>query len=208
MTSHRGVCCIVVAAGMSTRFPGNKLLYRVKNKPLILYTLENLVESNVIDRIVLVLGYQAAEVFRVIVNELSNVSKILFVYNKEYKEGGMSSSIKTGLKACPKDNDIMVHPGDVPFVKPEVIRSVVEEHLKSNNLITIASYKGRGGHPIIISRELRRELESIREETMGLKDVVKRYADKVVKIETGTPSVLRDIDSMEDLEEAEKMGIL
>ncbi len=201
------IVAVVVAAGLSSRFPGNKLLYEIGGKPLIALTVSRILEAGV-GRVVVVLGHQASRVFEAIINNVQDTMRLVFVYNKDFAEGGMSSSVKTGIRVVPKDLHIMVHPGDVPFLKAETIRRVAEIHLKEKNLITVACYKGRGGHPIIFSPLLREELENIKEETFGLKEVVSRHRDEIRRVETDDPGVLRDVDYPEDITIAEKTGLL
>ncbi|MCR6668558.1 MAG: hypothetical protein NDF51_00970, partial [archaeon YNP-WB-040] len=64
---------------------------------------------------------------------------------------------------------------------------------------------GRRGHPIMISRELFREVMGISEEGMGLKEVIKRHEMEIAYAETENAGVIRDIDNPEDLKEALKL---
>ncbi len=201
------IVAVVVAAGLSSRFPGNKLLYEIRGKPIISITVSKILEAGV-GRVVVVLGHQASKVFEALINNIQDPTKLIFVYNKDFAGGGMSSSVRTGIRVVPEHLHIMVHPGDVPFLKANTIRKVAKLHLEESNLITVACYKGRGGHPIIFSPALRGELENIKEETFGLKEVVLRHRKEIRRVETGDPGVLRDVDYPEDVVIAEKTGLL
>ncbi len=194
------IVVITPAAGLSTRFPGDKMLYVVGGKPLISWTVEKLLRAGV-DKLVVVLGYRAEDVLKAILSNVSDTTRLYFAYNSEYSIGGMSSSIKRGLGLVCEGEHIMVHPGDVPCVKIESIRKVMEEALKSKESITVAAYNGRKSHPIVFKPYLLKELLEIGEETRGLKGVISRHYDEIRIVETGDPGTLRDIDRIEDLKE-------
>jgi molybdenum cofactor cytidylyltransferase len=198
--SEYKVTAIVLAAGMSTRFPGDKLLYNLGGKPLIVWTVSKIIKAG-ISKIVVVLGHRAEDVFTTINNWVGeeDKGKIAYIYNPLYREGGMSSSIKTGLKLVCGDEHILIHPGDIPCLRTESITRVVESGIHSNSPITVAAYNGRNSHPIMFKPYLLKELYEIGEETRGLKGIVNKYREKMNVVETGDPGTLRDIDRPEDL---------
>jgi len=194
---------IILAAGLSTRFPGNKLLQRIKGKPLIVHTVEKFLTAGM-DKIIIVLGKDAEKIFAAIAEGVSEeeLSKIFFAYNSGYAVGGMSSSIKTGMKIVLPGESVMVHPADVPFIKPASIEMVARAHLSSDLPITVACYNGRHAHPIVFKPELHEEIMGISEEGRGLKSLVAKYREKMLCVETGDPGTLRDVDTPEDLKKA------
>lgn len=204
----RGIQALVLSAGLSTRFPGNKLLFPVGGVPLIVRTISNLVVHDRIEKIIIVTGFMREEIEAVIRRYFEpalRTHKITFVYNPLYKEGGMSSSIRKGLEIADKLSDILVMPGDVGCISSETIKVVLDKHASSLSLITVACYKGRHGHPIIFKSTLRSELESIDEETYGLKKVVKNHVNEVNCVETNDPGVVLDIDTIDDLRKCEEL---
>jgi molybdenum cofactor cytidylyltransferase len=196
---------IILAGGLSTRFPGNKMLHLVGGKPLIVHTVEKFISAGM-DKIVVVFGKDAPRVFEALASEISGeeLSKLFFTFNLNYAAGGMSSSIKTGMKIVLPDENVVIHPADVPFLKPSSIEKVVQSHVSSDLPITVACYNGRHAHPILFKPEMREELMGITEEGRGLKSIVGKYRDKILCVETGDPGTLRDIDTPEDLESALK----
>ncbi len=184
---------IILAAGMSTRFPGNKLLYSIKGKPLITYTIESALNSRA-DEVIVVLGHRASEIAKVISNY-----DVVLILNPEY-EKGMSYSVKRGVRAVHKwASAVIIHPADVAFVPSVVFNQVIEEYEKSKSPIVVAAYKGERGHPILFSRELFKEILNISEETLGLKAVTRKYRDETLVVETGYKEVVVDIDTIDDL---------
>ena len=73
------ISAIILAAGKSTRFGACKQLLKLKGKNMIEYTLNN-VKKSVVDEIIVVLGFKASEILKVIQG-----NKI--VINNEYEKG-------------------------------------------------------------------------------------------------------------------------
>ena len=79
---------------------------------------------------------------------------------------------------------------------------MLERHQASSFRITIPTYGGKGGHPIFIAAELLPELADIEEETQGLKAVVRRHADATERFEIDDPTLLWDLNTPEDYQQA------
>ncbi|NAZ11567.1 MAG: NTP transferase domain-containing protein [Desulfurococcales archaeon] len=204
----RGIQAIVLSAGLSTRFPGNKLLFPLGGIPIVARTIRSLVVQEKIEKVIVVTGFMREDVEAAIKRHTEPSlldSKVIFVYNPMYREGGMSSSIKKGLEMVPRDSDILVMPGDVGCISAETIKAVLDYHVSSTSQITVACYKGRHGHPIIFKSTLRNELEAINETTYGLKKVVKNHINEVNCVETSDPGVVLDIDTTSDIEICEDL---
>lgn len=184
---------IILAAGMSTRFPGNKLLYKINDKPLIRIITENALNSKA-DKVVIVVGYEADKVMEALRN-----LPVDFVYNENY-EKGMSTSVKKGVKhVMDIAKAIIIHPADVFFVPPKVFNMVIDYYNTTKAKIVVAGYKGQKGHPILFSSEIFKDIMEISEKTMGLKLVTRKYRKFIHIVETNIEEVLIDIDTLEDL---------
>ena len=135
---------IILAAGLSTRFPGNKMLQTVKEYPLINRVLSCALESE-LDKVLLVLGHMKEEIQSIVPSHLN----LEILDNPNYEEG-MTTSIKTGvIRAKELEADIiMIMPGDILLTDHEVINKGINTLEKTEKAITIASYHGRKGHPI------------------------------------------------------------
>lgn len=178
------------------------MLYVYSDKPLIVQTVQNILESSVVDRVVVITGYMSKELERVLREAGYPVD---IIENPEYATGGMSSSIKTGVLYTIKKYGIplgiMVNPGDVAWVHPGVYALVASKFLEvvDRYKIVVAGYRGRRGHPIIFSTSLLSELLSISEERKGLKEVVEKHGNSVLVVETEYPGVLLDLDTLLDI---------
>jgi molybdenum cofactor cytidylyltransferase len=185
---------IVLAAGKSTRMRGrNKLLIKIKGKPMIRRVAETALKSKV-DEVIVVLGWEAQKIREVLAD-----LPCRFVLNKDY-EHGQSSSVKAGLKEIgTTTRALLVLPGDVARIDTHSINAVLDAYNNGKAPIVVAAHKGRLGHPILLSKELFEETMQIDEQTFGLKSVVRRHQAEMRLVETDTENVLRDVDTPEDL---------
>ncbi|MEM0145594.1 MAG: nucleotidyltransferase family protein [Conexivisphaerales archaeon] len=182
---------IILAAGESTRFGENKLIYRIDGIPIIRRVTMEAMLPNV--RVIVVIGHDPDKIKGAL--EGINVN---YAYNEDYKKG-MSQSIIAGVRLSEAVKGILILPGDMAYIKSHIIEQVIETHTRTGANIVIPTYKSRGGHPILFDVKLRSELLSIKEETRGLKEMVQRHGDQVYKIEVGTPAVIHDVDIRDDL---------
>lgn len=191
-------CAILLAAGESSRMGG-------KPKPLLPWFGETLVERQAealleagVDDVFVVTGHRAYEVQAKV--QGPHVHRIL---NPHYKLG-KSTSIKAGLASLPEDaTSILLLAVDQP--RPAwLIRQVLEAHRARHALITCPRYRGHGGHPLIFDGSLAVELDSISEETQGVRAVVKAHADQVNWVDVDTPLARLDLNTPEAYEEAVK----
>ncbi len=190
---------IVLAAGLSRRFPGNKLLYVWEGKPVIRWTVENILNSRV-DKVVVVLGHDSDKI-RGVLEDLP----VEHVYNPDYNRG-MSTSVKRGVSyALEKYNGdleaIVIAPGDTAWAPPEAYDALIDawRRLRGRKLIFVAAYKGRRGHPILFDAKLIPEILSISEETRGLKKVTSKYRMDTLIVELPYPGIILDLDTYNDL---------
>jgi len=183
----------VLAAGKSTRFGKNKLLHKIGGRTVIGRVVKSALGSEA-DEVILVVGHDAERVGR----EVSG-AECKLVYNSAFEEG-QSSSVKVGVTSAAEDSEAaMILPGDIALISSEAIDKVIEEYRRTGGPIVVAAYQGKHGHPILLDRSLFREIAQINEETQGLKAIVNRHRKQVRQVEVGSPEVLFDLDTEEDI---------
>ena len=192
---------ILLAAGVSRRMGTLKALLDWQGRPLIIHQIVALREAGA-DEVVVVLGHRADELqARIGANrDVYALGKVRCVVNDDYALG-KTTSIKTGLWAVgpstgPGSSIVMLNV-DQPR-SAGIIAQVLTAHQNGdNNLITIPTCKGKGGHPIIVSRKLYSELIAIDEQTQGMKAVTERHREATQRIELGAPELLWDVNTPE-----------
>jgi molybdenum cofactor cytidylyltransferase len=155
-----------------------------------------------VHRVVVVLGNRAKSL-QPIVEGREGVS---WVVNPLYAQG-KTTSIKAGLASLGPEAPaaLLLLNVDQPRTT-ETIRDLLKEHHARGGLITIPTYKGKGGHPIVVAPALLAELRSIDEESLGIKAVVRRHEADIYRLEVADPEVLWDLNTPEEYQAALEGG--
>jgi len=183
---------IILAAGESTRFGENKLLYKIDGRSIIKRVIDECSLEKFVT--VVVVGHE-----REMIEEELRGENVIFAINPDYKAGGMSSSIKIGVSSINPSRAYLITPGDMPYLQRWICEKIIDVYQKSRAKIVIPSFEGKGGHPILFDSSLREELLAVNEETKGLKGILNRHADEILKFEIGTSRILIDIDYKDDI---------
>ncbi len=166
-----------------------KMLLPVRGTTLLASAVTPLLEAG-LERVVVVLGYQAAAVCSGA--GLPADPRVAFCVNEDWTSG-LSSSLRAGLEVCAEADAVVVVLGDQPNLRSEVVRSLVQAAASGAPLV-VPIYKGRVGHPILFRRELLAELGQLSGDA-GARDVVRRHIEHAA-IVTGDPP--RDLDTEAD----------
>ncbi|HEY9640460.1 MAG TPA: nucleotidyltransferase family protein [Coleofasciculaceae cyanobacterium] len=110
---------------------------------------------------------------------------------------GKTQSLRIGLQAIPAAAEaIAIAAVDQPRTT-EIYQILLQRHQQHPSLITAPTYGDRLGHPLLISSRLRPELENLREESQGLRQLIQRYYTTIDKVPFFTPLVLSDLNTPE-----------
>jgi len=115
---------IVAAAGSGTRLDasGSKMLLEINGKPLIVYSLETLSRSGLIDSVIVVASEELIKVMQTLIKSYGLVKV------KRTVAGGPTrvQSVANGLKTLDADTDlVLIHDGARPLVADEIIERAV-----------------------------------------------------------------------------------
>jgi len=111
---------------------------------------------------------------------------------------GMGTSLAAGVRSAPDADGWVVALADMPFIRPDTIRTVAKV-LKEGASIAAPSFQGKRGHPVGFARRFYEELSALRGDD-GARQFLKQHPDWVTLFEVDDPGVLRDIDKPSDLE--------
>jgi molybdenum cofactor cytidylyltransferase len=109
---------------------------------------------------------------------------------------GMFSSIQVGAGAV-TGAPIAVLPGDMPFVRAETVRKLLDAARLTGGIVS-PRYAGRRGHPIVLSADVCAVLIDA-DPTTNLNELLRAQLGQRVDLEVDDPGVLRDVDVTEDL---------
>jgi molybdenum cofactor cytidylyltransferase len=188
---------IILAAGMSTRFGRLKQMLEIGDSTILAMVIDAAVKSD-LDKVVLVLGYQADAIKASLGGKLLN-SRIIAALNPRYHEG-MSTSLKCGLMEIRDEfPSIMVLMGDQPLLSHEVINLVLRSFRSFDKDICVPVYKGKRGLPVCFTKRFYKEILDVGGD-MGAREIIRDNPEDVSSIEVKDLESSLDIDDKSDFE--------
>lgn len=186
---------IFLAAGSSTRFGSNKLLYKLNGTCMYRYGIDladRLQQEGLIESVVVVTQYEA------IISDITEHFPDMDVIYNPQPELGISESIRLGVeklleseKKCGKSCMFMV--ADQPYLTVESLQKMITYQKKSEKGILVSASNGRMGNPVIFPCKYYDELRNLKGDVGG-KQVLKKHLDDVQMFEMPAPE-LKDLDS-------------
>jgi len=191
--SDATVVGILLAAGRSERFgPGNKLLADIEGEPVVRRAARSLL-SSCVDGVTVVLGHEGTRVG----GALAGLD-LRAVRNEAY-DAGQSTSVRRGIEAARDHADAAVIAlGDMPFVDPGTIDALVAAYDAGAGTALAAAHEGERGNPVLFDAEYFGALADVSGDVGGRRILL--AGDGSALVETGDPGVLRDVDTVTDLE--------
>lgn len=189
---------IILAAGNSTRFRGNKLLYPINRKPIYRHLLETIYEAKkarLLNHVIVVTQYH--EIFSDID---TNFPRLQAVANPA-PERGISSSIRIGLEQLaqisPQSQGCLFAVADQPGLTLESVEKLIQYWRRHDCGIAAASHNKESKNPVIFSSNYYEELKTLKGDQGG-KKILHRHMDDVGLCQIPAAE-LEDIDTPEDI---------
>lgn len=195
---------IILAAGMSSRFGSDKLLYELTIEgdcqPLIQHTLQSW--FLLFDEISVVIRTDTPPLRQTIMDFAEKQHKNINLIECRDAALGMGHSLSAAIKANSESSGWMIGLADMPLIPFSVLNQVYQ-NLKLGALITAPYFDGQRGHPVGLNRLYKDELLA-QEGDSGAKKLLQRDAEFIQKVDTNQSGVLIDIDCMQDINRIEK----
>jgi molybdenum cofactor cytidylyltransferase len=186
----QSVAAILLAAGRSERMGAFKPLLPF-GQTTVIEACINYLTAGGVETIVVVVGHNEQQIRQ----HLKDAS-VLFALNPD-PASEMGESIRCGVQMLPPSaSATLIALVDHPAVPPEVVKTLIDEW-ESNSELIIPTWKGRGGHPVLVDLRWRHELETL-DGAAGLKSFFRSHADAVRRVPVGSEYIARDIDTWDD----------
>jgi len=186
------IAAIVLAAGQSKRMGQPKMLLPWGRTTVLGQVIETLQRVPVPD-IVVVTGGEREKV-----EHLLEPYGVRTIYNEAFAQGEMLSSLQCGLRAQrPQVQAALVCLGDQPQMEADTVRLLCEAYRSRLVGLIVPSYQRRRGHPWLVARLFWDELLAMRAPESP-RDFLKRHADDIHYLEWNTPTILQDLDTLND----------
>ena len=168
------ITCILLSAGLSSRFGSPKALAKFKGRTVIEHLQKTLLKTQAAE-IIVVLGANAQQIQPFILKH----TRIRFVYNKDYNLG-QTSSFKAGLQNVSSAAEgIMLLPVDYPLIKKETFEELIKYFLEGKLVILVPTHEGRKGHPPLFSSLLKKEFFRLKD-SLGINTVIQNHPETVL----------------------------
>ena len=180
---------ILLAAGNSKRFNGNKLITHIKGKPMYMHIVNKVISMD-FNKIICVTKYDEIK------NNLLNTN-INLIANPNSKLG-ISTSIKLGINVDKSADAYMFMVCDQPFIRRETLEELISLFKRTNKGIVCIGNGEITGNPVIFSKKYIDELLDLEGDTGG-KKVVNKHLNDLEVLQVNNKIELVDIDTKEKL---------
>jgi molybdenum cofactor cytidylyltransferase len=186
------ISAVVLAAGQSKRMGQNKMLLPWGVSTVIDYIISTLLDAGVEDIHIVVGGLR-----KHLSKALRNY-QLKIIYNKDYRNGEMLTSIKLGIQSLPDETEAaLIVLGDQPQIDASIVQAILKRYSSSMSQLIVPSYKMKRGHPLLIARPLWNSLLKTTS-PMTLRDFLELNNKLIDYLVVDNQSVVQDMDTPDD----------
>ncbi|WP_195986376.1 nucleotidyltransferase family protein [Clostridium sp. D53t1_180928_C8] len=179
---------ILLAAGNSKRFKGNKLLAIYKDKPIYMHIVNNITKLEV-NKIICVTQYE--EIKKELLN--TNITVIMNTNSSI----GISSSIKLGINFDKEADGYMFMVCDQPFITEKTLKILLDNFINGEKGIVCVGCGNNKGNPVIFSKKYIDELLLLEGDNGG-RQILKEHLNDLNVVNIDNDIELFDIDTREE----------
>ena len=191
---YKKYAVVVLAAGASKRFGGNKLLTSIQGKPLYEHMLRKVDALSAFPTYI-VTGYEE-------IQKAAEEKKIHVVENRQ-PELGISHSLRLGLSACLQENPeiqgVLFSVCDQPNLQLSTMLGLIRTAMLHPGKIVCSGHEGKSGNPVVWDKKFFEELMKLEGDTGG-KVILEKRKEQCILLEAEAEE-LKDIDRKQDAAE-------
>jgi len=178
---------LILAAGLGTRFGGQKLLAPIDGRPMLQHVLD-LAAGVGLQPVVVVLGADADELQAAL--SWRDETRVI----NPTPENGLSGSVALGMRTVSRlqAGRVVVLMGDQPFLTLDQLRRI----LATRGQIVVPRFNGQPGNPVVLDHSVWSLARSLRGDR-GFSQLFAAYDNVVTYVEI--PGTNPDIDTPADL---------
>jgi len=185
------IAAIILAAGQSRRMGQPKMLLPW-GKTTVLGQVIATFQSAEVDDLIVVTGENRIQIEALIGTSARTV------YNPEYKQGEMLSSVQKGLTNLkPEIQAALIALGDQPQVRERSVRLVMGVFRQSGASIVVPSFRMRRGHPWLVARLHWDEILALKSPESP-RDFLNSHGRDIQYVEVDDDSILQDLDTPDE----------
>jgi len=182
---------IILSAGKSSRMGVHKFSLKFNASNSFLENMVNEYNSFGCEEIIIVLNPDGASFLNRLNLDIPSNIKIAINHHPEWER---FFSLKLGARLLSSTKPSFVSNIDNPFINKSTLDSLVIHYNDADYINPI--YKGKGGHPFLISEKVIADLKSEKLDQMHMKEFLGRYSKKSVDVDD--EKILLNINTNEE----------
>jgi molybdenum cofactor cytidylyltransferase len=184
------ISAILLAAGLGSRFGGDKLLHPLPDgTPIGVQAARNLLAA--VPDVIAVVRPGDFPLADLLEQEGCSVTIC------QHAARGMGASLAHGVGARGGADGWVVALADMPLIKSATITAIVHK-LESGSHLVAPTYGGQRGHPVGLGKRFGVQLLAL-DGDAGARDIISAHENELTPVECDDPGVLQDVDRREDL---------
>jgi molybdenum cofactor cytidylyltransferase len=183
---------VLLAAGRSLRFGGQKLLAAYRARPLVSWAAEAGASAGA-ERRIAVLGEDAEPVWAALAPWSAAYQRV----DNPSPEQGLAGSLRVGLDACADAAAAAILLADMPDIDAALIDRLFAA-LTGDAYAAVPAVAGRWGNPVVLSPAAMRAAKGLSGDR-GARSLLEARAQDVAIVPVTGEGIYRDIDRPEDL---------
>ncbi len=191
ISGKKGFAAVVLAAGDSSRMGKQKLFLEFSPGVSFMDACVKAFLDFGCTELIVVVNRQVFK--KLTVREIQTSSRLKIVLNN-YPERGRFYSLQCGLNAVSEKAHVFFHNVDNPFVSMEVLDALA--NASANADVICPAFKGKRGHPVLISQKPVSDIISETDHNWVLRDFLKRY--KNLSVPVSDPNILVNMNTPSD----------
>ncbi len=132
------------------------------------------------------------------VEQIAEAWRARTVFNPNYADEDMLSSLQVGLQAMPAKTDAaLIALGDQPQMQHTTVLAILRLYEETHQPLIVPSYQMHRGHPWLVARELWSDILGMHAPETA-RDFMNGHATSISYVDVDTPTVLQDVDTPEE----------
>lgn len=191
-TDNLKIGCILLAAGKSSRMGQSKIVLPWGGSTIISTILNAYIAAKVSEIVVVTGGYR-----ELVEKEISHFP-VKVAFNRDFENGEMADSVKTGLRALASDcQAVFIALGDQPKISSNDLLGMIDQYQDQHGPLIIPSYSMRRGHPWLVPQSMFQELLEL-QPPKTLRDFINGHSEEISYYLVKESDILTDLDTPED----------